>query len=156
MLSFIRVSIGSQAKWHVPLIPALQRQRQAGIHKFEPSLVYIVSFWTSRATEQEPVLETNKKQKMKQTNEQKYLRWPWHVFTTMECWLTHGSIVIWLLGTRDYWTYSYKHLRNSLSLIWAFVCLLDIIYWSSIFYYCWLSVNVLNCWAISLAPQDEV
>ena len=36
--------------WHMSLILALGRQRQADVCEFEASLVYIVSFRTAKAT----------------------------------------------------------------------------------------------------------
>jgi hypothetical protein len=37
--------------WHLPLIPALGRQRQEDLCKFQASLIYIVSFRTARDTQ---------------------------------------------------------------------------------------------------------
>jgi hypothetical protein len=56
------------------LIPALERQRQAGrqISEFEASLVYKVSSRTARAIQRNPVLknqEKKKKKKKKKTKE---------------------------------------------------------------------------------------
>ena len=48
----------------MPLIPALWRQRQVDLCEFKDSLVYRVSFRTSRATQRNPVLK-NKKTKTK-------------------------------------------------------------------------------------------
>jgi hypothetical protein len=51
----------------MPLIPALGRQRQRqAISEFEASLVYKVSSRTARATQRNPVLKNNNKNK--QTN----------------------------------------------------------------------------------------
>jgi hypothetical protein len=41
--------------WHIPLIPALRRQKQMDLCKFEASLVYRVSSRTARATQRDPV-----------------------------------------------------------------------------------------------------
>ena len=47
--------------WHTPSIPALGRQRQADLSKFEASLVYKESSRTARAiTQRNPVLEKKK------------------------------------------------------------------------------------------------
>jgi len=68
-ISYIRKWISSQAWWHMPLIPALGRQRQVdfGVHKV--SLFYRVSSRTSRATQRNPVSK-----KQKQTNKRKRKR----------------------------------------------------------------------------------
>jgi hypothetical protein len=50
----------------VPLIPAHRRQRQVDLCEFKANLVYRASFRTARATQRNPVWETNK-----QTNHQK-------------------------------------------------------------------------------------
>jgi hypothetical protein len=39
--------------WHMLLIPAHGRQRQADLYEFETSLVYKVSYRTTRATHRE-------------------------------------------------------------------------------------------------------
>ena len=52
----------------MPLVPALRRQRQADIHKFEPSLLYRVNSRTARATQRTPVSNS---QTNKQTNRSK-------------------------------------------------------------------------------------
>jgi hypothetical protein len=50
--------------WHMPLIPALGRQRQ-WISEFEASLVYRVSSRTARATQSNPVSKNKNKTKQK-------------------------------------------------------------------------------------------
>jgi hypothetical protein len=49
--------IGARQWWHMPLIPALGKQRQVD---FEVSLVYRVSSRTARATQRNPVLKKKK------------------------------------------------------------------------------------------------
>ena len=34
----------SQAQWHLPVIPALRRQRQEDLYEFKTSLVYMVRY----------------------------------------------------------------------------------------------------------------
>ena len=46
---------------HIPLIPALGRQRQANLCEFEASLVYKINSRTARATQRNPV--SNQKEK---------------------------------------------------------------------------------------------
>ena len=41
----------SQVWWHMPLIPALSRQRQEDLYEFEASLIYKVSSRIARATQ---------------------------------------------------------------------------------------------------------
>jgi hypothetical protein len=41
--------------WHIPLISALRRQRQADICEFEGSLIYRVSSKSARGTHRNPV-----------------------------------------------------------------------------------------------------
>ena len=53
-------------QWHTPLIPALGRQRQAGLFEFEASMVYKKSSRTVRVTQRNPV------SKFKQTNKSCY------------------------------------------------------------------------------------
>jgi len=48
------------------LMPALWRQRQADLCKFEASLVYRVSSRTARDTQRNPVLKNKKQNKTKQ------------------------------------------------------------------------------------------
>jgi len=48
----------SQARWHMPLIPALGRQRQAD---FKASVVYKLSSRTARAIQRNPVSKNQKK-----------------------------------------------------------------------------------------------
>jgi hypothetical protein len=43
--------------WHTPLIPALGRQKQADLCKFEANLVYRASSRTTRSTQENPVLK---------------------------------------------------------------------------------------------------
>jgi hypothetical protein len=52
--------------WHMPLIPALGRQRQADF-EFEASLVYRVSSRTARATQRNPVSKKQNKTKQNKT-----------------------------------------------------------------------------------------
>ena len=42
--------------WHTPLIPTLEKQRQADLYEFKASLVYRVSSRIPRATQRNPVL----------------------------------------------------------------------------------------------------
>jgi hypothetical protein len=42
--------IPNQAQWSIPLLPALERQRQADLCEFEASLVCIVCSRTDRTT----------------------------------------------------------------------------------------------------------
>ena len=53
-------------RWHMPLIPALGRQRQVELCEFEASLVYRVSSRIARATQRNPVLRKKKKEKKKE------------------------------------------------------------------------------------------
>ena len=53
--------------WHIPLIPALMRQRQVDLCEIEAGLVYKVSFRTARATQRNPVLKRKKKGRKKRT-----------------------------------------------------------------------------------------
>jgi hypothetical protein len=63
---------GSQAWWLMPLIPTLRRQRQE-FPEFVGSLVYIMHFRTTRATQRNPVLEqTNRTKQNKQTNKKDF------------------------------------------------------------------------------------
>jgi hypothetical protein len=55
--------------WHIPLIPALGRQRQVGVCEFEASLVYRVSSRASKATQGNNVIE-NKKERKENSNKQ--------------------------------------------------------------------------------------
>jgi hypothetical protein len=48
---------------HTPLIPALGRQKQAGLFEFEASLVYRGSSRTARATQRKPCLKGKEKRK---------------------------------------------------------------------------------------------
>ena len=49
--------------WRTPLIPALGRQKQADLFKFEASLVYRASDRTgSKATQRNPVLKEREKE----------------------------------------------------------------------------------------------
>jgi hypothetical protein len=45
----------------MPLIPALGRQSQAELYRFEASLVYRVSSRTARATQRSPVLKNQER-----------------------------------------------------------------------------------------------
>jgi hypothetical protein len=54
----------SPAWWHMPLIPALGRQRNA-ISEFEASLVYGVRSMTARAIQRNPVSKNIKERKGK-------------------------------------------------------------------------------------------
>jgi hypothetical protein len=58
----------------MPLIPALGRQRQAGVSEFKTSLVYRVSSRTARAIQRNPVSK-------KQNKTKKYI-------LLVDCWLT--------------------------------------------------------------------
>ena len=58
----MKMHILSWAWWHMPLIPALGRQRQ-WVSEFEASLVYRVSSRTARTIQRNPV---SKKPKPKQ------------------------------------------------------------------------------------------
>jgi hypothetical protein len=49
----------------VPLIPALQRQKQEDVWELEASLVYRASFRIARATWEDPASKKNKKKKKK-------------------------------------------------------------------------------------------
>jgi hypothetical protein len=51
---------------HSSLIPALRRQMQAGICKFEASLVYIVSSRLPKATQRNPVSKKQRKERRKE------------------------------------------------------------------------------------------
>lgn len=51
---FTKFKILGQAWWHIPLIPALRRERQADHCKSETKLIYTVSSRTSRATLKDP------------------------------------------------------------------------------------------------------
>jgi hypothetical protein len=50
----------------MPLIPALQRERQADLCKLKANLVYRVSSRTARATQKKKYLEKNQKGKKKE------------------------------------------------------------------------------------------
>ena len=50
--------------WHMPLIPALERQRQEDLCEFEASLVYR-SFRSAKATAQRNPVSKNKQQQKK-------------------------------------------------------------------------------------------
>jgi hypothetical protein len=66
----------------MPLIPALGRQRQADLCKFEASLVYRMSSGSARVTQRNPV-EENKSQASKQTKsdlENCFQFFQWHMF----------------------------------------------------------------------------
>jgi hypothetical protein len=52
--------------WRMPLVPALERKRQAGLCKFKASLIYRHSFRTARAT-QKPCLEKPKQKQQQKT-----------------------------------------------------------------------------------------
>ena len=73
--------------WHVPLIPALGRQRQADLYEFKASLVYRVSSWIARATQRNPVSKKN----CNKTNKQKQCAFQ------LELWLIY-AFVEWLSG----------------------------------------------------------
>ena len=63
--------------WHIPLIPALRRQRHVDLCEFEASLVYRASSRTGSIATEKPCLEKNKKtkkQNKKKKKERKY--WP--------------------------------------------------------------------------------
>jgi hypothetical protein len=49
------------ASWHMPLIPALGRQRQADLHEFEATLVYTEFQENQDYTEKPYLKKTNKK-----------------------------------------------------------------------------------------------
>jgi hypothetical protein len=51
----IRIGKSARQWWHMPLIPALGRQRQADLCEFEASLVYRVSSRTARDIQRNPV-----------------------------------------------------------------------------------------------------
>jgi hypothetical protein len=46
--------------WHLPLVLALRRQRQADLHEFEASLFYRVNSKTARATQIDSVSPNQK------------------------------------------------------------------------------------------------
>jgi hypothetical protein len=46
--------------WRTPLIPALEKQRQANFSEIEASLVYRASSRTARATQRNPVSKNQK------------------------------------------------------------------------------------------------
>lgn len=52
-----------QAQWFIPLMPALGRQRQEDLCKFEASLIYITSYRTARATQRDPNSKQQQDQK---------------------------------------------------------------------------------------------
>jgi hypothetical protein len=56
---FLAIKLQSRAVMAMPLIPALGRQRQGDLYKFEASLVYRVSSRTAKPT-QKPCLEKEK------------------------------------------------------------------------------------------------
>lgn len=56
--------------WRTPLTPALVRQREAGLSELEVSLVYKVSFKTTRTvTQRNPVSKKKKKERRKKKKE---------------------------------------------------------------------------------------
>jgi hypothetical protein len=52
--------------WHLPLIPALRRQRQADLCEFEARLAYKVSSRTARVGTQQNSVSKYQKQKTKE------------------------------------------------------------------------------------------
>jgi hypothetical protein len=50
----------SQVWWHIPLIPAFGRQKQADLCKFKGSLVYIVESQDSQGYTVRPILNKTK------------------------------------------------------------------------------------------------
>jgi hypothetical protein len=63
-----KLQIGSRVWWHIPLIPVLRRQRQAGFCEFEISLDYKESSISARAdTQRNPVSKNQNKTKQNKT-----------------------------------------------------------------------------------------
>jgi hypothetical protein len=65
---------------HTSLFPALQRQRQEDLCKFQASLVYRASSRAARATQRNPVSN-----KTKQTNKTQKTRWAWGNHSVKHC-----------------------------------------------------------------------
>ena len=62
---FFLILIINWPRWHIPLVLALRRQRQADLCEFKASLVYRESSRTARATQRNPVSQNKTKKENK-------------------------------------------------------------------------------------------
>ena len=62
LLCFVKKIVSAGWEGHMPLIPALRKQKQVDLCEFEVSLVYIASSRTARAIEGDPVSKNKTKQ----------------------------------------------------------------------------------------------